>query len=338
VTVDRDSSEVSRSSDETAAPLVVARGLSTRFSVRRGFARAVVHAVADVDLAIRTGETLGLVGESGCGKSTLGRTLLRLVEPSAGQIEFEGANITSLSQRELRPLRRRMQMIFQDPYGSLDPRMTIGAAIAEPLAIHRLAATRAERDARVRELLGKVGLRDELARRYPHELSGGQRQRVGIARALAVAPRFVVCDEPISALDVSIQAQVVNLLADLQAAEHLTYLFISHDLKIVRHTCDRVAVMYLGRIVELADAATMYRAPAHPYTRALLSAVPSVDPAKRRSRVVLGGDVPSPIDPPRGCAFHPRCPVENKPPACFEQRPALRVLASGAHAACHVAE
>jgi oligopeptide transport system ATP-binding protein len=317
--------------------LVVARGVSVRYPVRRGWSSAFVHAVSDVDLEIHSGETLGLVGESGSGKSTFGRALLRLVELHAGDIAFDGTNITKLSARALRPLRRRMQMVFQDPSGALDPRLTIAAAIAEPLAIHRLTATRAERDARIDELLAKVGLRPELARRYPRELSGGQRQRVGIARALAVAPRFIVCDEPISALDVSIQAQIVNLLADLQAAEQLTYLFISHDLKIVRHTCDRVAVMYLGRIVELADAATLYLSPSHPYTKALLSAVPSLDPVKRRDRIVLAGDVPSALDPPRGCAFHPRCPVENKPQACFEQRPLLRVLASGARAACHVA-
>ena len=315
------------------ATLVEAKGLSKRFG-RRG----VVHAVSEVDLAIAAGETLGLVGESGCGKSTLGRTLLRLLDPSAGTIQFDGADITHLSQRALRPLRRAMQIIFQDPYASLNPRMSIGTAIAEPLAIHRLAATAAERDARVHELLGKVGLREDIARRYPHELSGGQRQRVGIARALAVQPRFIVCDEPISALDVSIQAQIVNLLEDLQTAEKLTYLFISHDLKVVQHVCDRVAVMYLGRIVELADAATLYEAPKHPYTKALLSAVPRIDPASKRERIVLQGDVPSPMDPPRGCPFHPRCQVQDKPKACFEQLPQLRVLGNGSRAACHVAE
>jgi oligopeptide/dipeptide ABC transporter ATP-binding protein len=216
--------------------------------------------------------------------------------------------------------------------------MSVGTAIAEPLVIHRLAATAGERDARVRELLGKVGLRPELAARYPHELSGGQRQRVGIARALAVGPRFVVCDEPISALDVSIQAQIVNLLDDLQQAEQLTYLFISHDLRVVQHTCDRVAVMYLGRIVELADAPTLYAAPKHPYTEALLSAVPRTDPSRKRDRIILQGDVPSPMDPPRGCPFHPRCPVKDKPKACFEELPRLRVLANGSRAACHVAD
>ena len=301
--------------------------------------RAMIQAVTEVSLEIVAGETLGLVGESGSGKSTLGRTLLRLTEPSAGSIKFAGTEITALDQRELRSLRKQMQMIFQDPYSSLDPRMTIGDAIAEPLEIHALGATQRDRGVKVRELLVRVGLNDDAVRRYPHELSGGQRQRVGIARALAVSPAFIVCDEPISALDVSIQAQIVNLLQDLQAAEALTYLFISHDLQIVEHLCDRVAVMYLGRIVELAAVAELYRAPRHPYTQALLAARPRIAPRgdARRARVVLPGDVPSPIDPPPGCAFHPRCPVKDKPRACFEERPALRVLANGTRAACHVA-
>jgi oligopeptide transport system ATP-binding protein len=229
-------------------------------------------------------------------------------------------------------------MIFQDPYASLNPRMSVGDAIAEPLAIHRLAQTAAERRRRVEELLERVGLGADAARRYPHEFSGGQRQRIGIARALACRPKFIVCDEPISALDVSIQAQIVNLLEDLQEAERLTYLFISHDLKIVQHICDRVAVMYLGRIVELAEARALYRAPRHPYTRALLSAVPRIDPRSRRERIILTGDVPSPLAPPPGCPFHPRCPVPDKPRACFEERPRLRVLGDGAQVACHVAE
>ena len=299
---------------------------------------ATVKAVSEVDLEIRSGETLGLVGESGCGKSTLGRTILRLLEPTAGQIVFDGKDLTQLPQRSLRPLRREMQMIFQDPYASLNPRMSIGTAIAEPLVIHGLVKSAAERVRRVHELLAKVGLREDAAGRYPHEFSGGQRQRVGIARALACGPKFVVCDEPISALDVSIQAQIVNLLEDLQEAEQLTYLFISHDLKVVQHICDRVAVMYLGRIVELAEAKALYRTPKHPYTQALLSAVPRIDPKSRRERILLTGDVPSPIDPPRGCAFHPRCPVKDKPRACFEELPKLRVLGNGSQAACHVAE
>jgi oligopeptide transport system ATP-binding protein len=230
-----------------------------------------------------------------------------------------------------------MQMIFQDPYASLNPRMTVGDTLSEPLEIHRLATTRRDRDTRVAELLTRVGLRPDAARRYPHEFSGGQRQRIGIARALAVSPRFIVADEPISALDVSIQAQIVNLLQDLQKAERLTYLFISHDLKIVQHICDRVAVMYLGKVVELADSAPLYEAPSHPYSQALLSAVPIPDPARRRQRIILEGDVPSPLNPPSGCAFHPRCPVKDKPKACFEELPTLREVRPGHHVACHVA-
>ncbi len=322
-------------------PLVRARGLSTHFPGPSTWPkkRTTVKALTEVDLEIRTGETLGLVGESGCGKSTLGRTLLRLVEPTAGTIEIDGVDITRIPQTALRPKRRQMQLIFQDPYASLDPRMTIAETVEEPLAIHRLGgADAAARARRVDELLTRVGLRPEVGQRYPHELSGGQRQRVGIARALACEPRFVVCDEPISALDVSIQAQIVNLLEDLQTSEHLTYLFISHDLKVVQHISDRVAVMYLGRIVELAEAEALYATPKHPYTQALLSAVPRIDAERRRDRIILTGDVPSPIDPPRGCAFHPRCPVADKPVACSTELPRLRVLGNGSRAACHVAE
>ena len=320
--------------------LVSITGLSKHYT-KRAWPKppVVVQAVTEVALDIAEGETVGLVGESGCGKSTLGRTLLRLVEPTAGTITFAGEDITHRSQAGLRPLRKQMQMIFQDPYASLDPRMTIGAAIAEPLVIHDLG-DKAQRTANVQELLAKVGLPGDAARKYPHEMSGGQRQRVGIARALAVGPRFIVCDEPISALDVSIQAQIVNLLQDLQRAAALTYLFISHDLKIVEHICDRVAVMYLGRIVELAAAPMLYAQPKHPYTTALLSAVPRItaDPERKRERVILEGDVPSAIDPPAGCAFHPRCPVKDKPKACFTEIPQLRVLGNGSRAACHVAE
>jgi len=308
--------------------------LSKHFPSTKGSVRAVT----EVSLEVFRGETLGLVGESGCGKSTLGRTVLRLLEPTAGTIRFGDTDITALTQRELRPRRRLMQMIFQDPYASLNPRMSIGAAIAEPLEIHGLGKTSTERMTRVQELLTKVGLRADAATRYPHEFSGGQRQRIGIARALACQPQFIVCDEPISALDVSIQAQIVNLLEDLQVAENLTYLFISHDLKIVQHICDRVAVMYLGRIVELAQAKTLYREPKHPYTQALLSAVPRIDPSARRDRIILQGDVPSPLAPPSGCPFHPRCPVKDKPTACFSELPKLRVLANGSQTACHVAE
>ena len=313
--------------------------LTMHFPTRNAWGKkSVVQAVTEVDLEIAEGETLGLVGESGCGKSTLGRTILRLLEPTSGRIEVLGRDITKLSRRTLRPLRREMQMIFQDPYASLNPRMSIGEAIAEPLEIHALVPNSVERKKRVEELLARVGLRSDAAARYPHEFSGGQRQRIGIARALACGPKLLVCDEPISALDVSIQAQIVNLMQDLQEADKLTYLFISHDLKIVQHICDRVAVMYLGRIVELADAKTLYRDPKHPYTQALLSAVPRIDPAARRGRIILQGDVPSPISPPAGCPFHPRCPVQNKPKECFEQLPKLRVLKNGAQAACHVAE
>ncbi len=316
----------------TSAPLTqrVMQSISRR--------KATVKAVDGVTFDIMPGETLGLVGESGCGKSTLGRTLLRLLDPTSGRIEFDGRDMTHLSQGQLRPLRRGMQIIFQDPYASLNPRMTVGATVAEPIDIFSLATNTADRDQKVAELLTKVGLSEDAAGRYPHEFSGGQRQRIGIARALAVKPKFIVCDEPISALDVSIQAQIVNLLLDLQEAEDLTYLFISHDLQVVRHICDRVAVMYLGKVVELADVDSLYRAPQHPYTQALLSAVPVANPAAKRDRVILSGDVPSPIDPPTGCAFHPRCQIANKPQACFQTVPKLRKLGVAHQTACHVAE
>lgn len=297
---------------------------------------AAVKAVDGVSLDIRPGETLGLVGESGCGKSTLGRTILRLLDPSEGTIHFRGKDITSLSQSELRPLRREMQIIFQDPYASLNPRMTIGTIISEPLEIFGLVKGQSEKRKRVSDLLDKVGLPSDAADRYAHEFSGGQRQRVGIARALAVEPKFIVCDEPISALDVSIQAQIVNLLQDLQKSENLTYLFISHDLKIVQHICDRVAVMYLGKVVELADAEELYKNPRHPYTKALLSAVPQVNPTIKRERIILSGDVPSPLAPPAGCSFHPRCQAVNKPSTCFQDPPKLRKLEGGCHVACHL--
>jgi len=299
---------------------------------------ATVKAVDGVSFEIMPGETLGLVGESGCGKSTLGRTLLRLIDPTSGQIEFEGKDLSTLSQSQLRPLRRNMQIIFQDPYASLNPRMTVGATIAEPLEIFQLTKNTTDKGARVAELLRTVGLPQDAHSRYPHEFSGGQRQRIGIARALAAKPKFIVCDEPVSALDVSIQAQIVNLLQDLQQGSELTYLFISHDLQVVRHICDRVAVMYLGKVVEIADVHSLYSSPQHPYTKALLSAVPLPDPSVKRERVLLTGDVPSPIDPPTGCAFHPRCQVTNKPAACFQQVPKLRKLRVAHQAACHVAE
>ncbi|MCA9606557.1 MAG: ATP-binding cassette domain-containing protein, partial [Myxococcales bacterium] len=282
-------------------------------------------------------ETLGLVGESGCGKSTLGRVVLRLLDPTDGRIEFEGKDITDLDAASLRPMRRRMQIIFQDPYSSLNPRMTVRAIVGEAMRIHELVKDDDEETDRVAELLRKVGLRPEHANRYPHEFSGGQRQRIGIARALAVQPRFIVCDEPISALDVSIQAQIVNLLGELQDELGLSYLFIAHDLKVVELVSRRVAVMYLGRVVELASSADLYGAPRHPYTKALLSAVPVPDPTRERKRIVLEGDVPSPLDPPSGCHFHPRCPIAEKG-LCDQKDPVLRELAPGHQVACHLAE
>ena len=283
----------------------------------------VVRAVDGVSFTIRRGETLGLVGESGCGKTTTGRCILQLERPTSGSIRFEGQELTTLGLDALRPVRRRMQVIFQDPYSSLNPRMTVGQIVEEPLSVHRLVPDGAARAARARTLLDQVGLLPQHALRYPHELSGGQRQRVGIARALAMEPSLIICDEPVSALDVSIQAQIINLLDDLRCDLGLTYLFVAHDLSVVRHISDRVAVMYLGRVVEIADRQALYESPLHPYTRALLSAVPIPDPAveARRERVVLGGEVPSPLRPPPGCAFHPRCPKvmtrcrEEAPPA-----------------------
>lgn len=319
-------------------PLLETRDLRVWYDVRRGLfgARGTVKAVDGVSLRVAPGETLGLVGESGCGKSTLGRAVLRLLEPTAGQVLFEGQDITTLSQRRLRPLRRRMQMIFQDPYASLNPRMRVKDIIGEALDIHGLVKSQSERDARVAQLLERVGLRPDQATRYPHEFSGGQRQRVGIARALAVEPRFVVCDEPVSALDVSIQAQIVNLLRDLQDEFGLAYLFVAHDLKVVEYVSKRVAVMYLGRVVELASSASLYGNPRHPYTRALLSAVPMPDPEKKRVRLVLQGDVPSPLDPPKGCTFHPRCALAEQG-LCNVEAPTLREVAPGHSVACHLA-
>jgi peptide/nickel transport system ATP-binding protein len=316
--------------------LVELRGLKKHYPVRGGLLggdKRVVKAVDGVDLDIAASETLGLVGESGCGKSTLGRTLLRLIEPTAGTVHFDGQEVTALSDAELRPLRKKMQIIFQDPFASLNPRMTVGKIVAEGLIIHGLKAG-AALDERVDELLELVGLRPEAKRRYPHEFSGGQRQRVGIARALATEPTFIVCDEPISALDVSIQAQVVNLLQDLQHRLGLTYLFIAHDLTVVRHISTRVAVMYLGEIVELATAEALYADPKHPYTKALLSAVPVPDPERQHERIVLEGEVPSPLNPPSGCKFHPRCPVAID--RCKVEAPALVTLGAR-QVACHLA-
>jgi len=324
------------------ALLVDVRDLVKHFPIGRTFlgfgpSRGAVRAVDGVSFSIAAGETLGLVGESGCGKSTTGRAILRLVEPDAGTVRVHDIDVLSLKPRELRQARRRMQIVFQDPYGSLNPRMTVRQALAEPLIIHRLG-TRKEREARIGALLVEVGLDPSHAGAYPHELSGGQRQRVGIARALALAPEFLVLDEPVSALDVSVQAQVLNLLSDLKEHRQLTFLFIAHDLAVVRHIADRVAVMYLGRIVELGPARVLYERPRHPYTTALLSAVPVPDPAVRRSRLVLSGDLPSPSSPPAGCPFHTRCPHPQKNERCRTERPALREITPGQLAACHYAE
>jgi len=331
---------------DSGSPLIQVENLQVFFPITAGlFQRRVgeVRAVDDITFEIRKGETLGLVGESGCGKSTTGRALIRLREATGGSVRFDGTDLTQLSTRELRRLRRRMQIIFQDPYSSLNPRMTVGSIISEPIETHHLAATKQAKMQRVRELLALVGLNPNYTNRYPHEFSGGQRQRIGIARALAVEPEFIVCDEPISALDVSIQAQVLNLLIELREQFGLTYLFIAHDLSVVRHISDRVGVMYLGKLVELGPPTAIYETPGHPYTRALLSAVPIPDPKaeRRRKRVILTGDVPSPANPPSGCRFHTRCWLYEKlgrPENCRTDDPELRVVATDHRAACHYAE
>ncbi len=327
-------------SDEPACQtLLQVRGLRKEFVVRRGAwrtARGSVRALDGVDLDVRRGECVGLVGESGCGKTTLGRAVLRLIEPDGGSVVFDGIDVLALRGAELRAFRRRAQIIFQDPLGSLNPRMTAGQAVAEGITLHGLRSGREAIRGRVRELLDLVGLPPGSERRYPHEFSGGQRQRVGIARALSVEPCFIVCDEPVSALDVSVRAQIVNLLRDLQRELGLAYLFIAHDLAVVRHLCDSVAVMYLGRIVERAEADALFATPSHPYTVALLSAIPVPDPAVRGKRLVLEGDVPSPLEPPPGCPFHPRCPLAEG--VCREERPELREVAPGHLSACHRVE
>lgn len=321
--------------------LVDVRDLEVHFPVRQGMVfrgqSAVVRAVDGVSFSIVRGRMLGLVGESGCGKSTTGRALLQLLRPTNGQVIFEGVDLTTLRGEALRQARRKMQMVFQDPYASLNPRMTVGEIVGEPLEIHGLYRGAAKQE-RIRDLLVMVGLAPQFVNRYPHEFSGGQRQRIGIARALAVQPAFIVCDEPISALDVSIQAQVINLLMDLQEQLGLTYLLIAHDLSVIRHVCDDVAVMYLGKIVEMASREALYDEPRHPYTRALLSAVPIPDPVveEKRERIILTGDVPSPVNPPSGCRFRTRCWMAQE--RCRVEEPAFREVASGHWVACHFAE
>jgi len=322
-------------------PLVEVRNLVKHFPVRGGALQrtvALVQAVDDVDLEIRRGETLGLVGESGCGKTTVGRLILRLIDPTSGSIHFDGTDITKLSGARLKPFRRRMQIIFQDPYASLDPRVPIGDSIGDGLRVHGIGSPKEQRD-KVRRIMDLVGLQPFHARRFPHEFSGGQRQRIGIARALVLEPDLVVCDEPVSALDVSIQAQVLNLLKSLQRELGLTYLFIAHNMGVVEHISDRVAVMYLGRVEELADRRDLFTDAQHPYTQALLSAIPIPDPELRRKRVILRGDVPSPVRPPTGCRFHPRCPLREQlgnPDLCATDQPELIPMGGSDHAvACH---
>jgi oligopeptide transport system ATP-binding protein len=325
---------------ERIVNLLEVKNLKVHFPVKHGLfsrVKAYVKAVDDVSFTIQPGETLGLVGESGCGKTTLGRAIVKLVEPTAGSILFEGEDIAQLSGSELRKRRRGFQMIFQDPYGSLNPRMTVGQIIGEAIDIHKLAESTVARQKRITDLLKAVGLDSSHAQRYPHEFSGGQRQRIGIARALAVEPKLIVCDEPVSALDVSVQAQIINLLQDLQQKMGIAYLFIAHDLAVVEHISQRVMVMYLGKLVELADARAIIGAPKHPYTQALISAVPVVDPESKRKRIVLPGDVPSPINPPKGCPFHPRCPIAEMP-RCEAEIPPLREVTPGHWAACHFAK
>ncbi|MFO1274330.1 MAG: oligopeptide/dipeptide ABC transporter ATP-binding protein [Rubrivivax sp.] len=320
------------------APLLEVKNLVKHFPIRGGILKREVgrvHAVDGVSFTLAAGETLGVVGESGCGKSTTGRCVLRLIEPTSGEVTFQGRSVTGATKDELRALARDMQIVFQDPFASLNPRMTVSAIVGEALVIHKLAANAKEREDRVVQLLETVGLGADHLRRFPHEFSGGQRQRIGIARALAVSPKLLVCDEAVSALDVSIQAQVINLLEDLRERFALTYVFIAHDLSVVEHISHRVAVMYLGRIVEIAPARQLYTNPLHPYTEALLAAVPIPDPAIKRRRVPLQGDVPSPIHPPAGCHFHTRCPIAKKG-LCDREAPPLKTATEGHAVACHL--
>ncbi|MCS1351800.1 ABC transporter ATP-binding protein [Mechercharimyces sp. CAU 1602] len=320
-----------------SATLLQVRNLKKSFPIRGGiWGKKVgeVKAVEDVSFNVRSGETLGLVGESGCGKSTTGRALMRLIEPTSGEIEFDGISLMGLNTEEMRKQRRNLQMVFQDPFASLNPRKKIKSILEEPMKVHGLGANQLERQERVRELLEVVGLKGDYANRYPHQFSGGQRQRVGIARALSVHPKLIVADEPVSALDVSVQSQVLNLMEDLQEKYALTYLFIAHDLSVVHHIADRVGVMYLGRLVELADRDELYDHPQHPYTQALLSAVPIPNPEAKSERIILQGDVPSPADPPNGCAFHPRCPHVME--VCRTTRPEFKDHGNGHFAACHL--
>lgn len=318
-------------------PILEIKGLKKHFPIKTGFFNKVtghVRAVDGVDFKVMPGETLGIVGESGCGKSTTGRTILRLLNPSAGEVLFNGKDLAKLSKEEMRQMRKDIQMVFQDPYASLNPRKTIRQILLEPLKVHGIGASREERMKRVEEIIEVVGLRKEHLDRHPHDFSGGQRQRIGIARALILKPKVIIADEPVSALDVSIQSQVLNLLKDLKKEFNLTLIFISHDLSVVRHLCDRIAVMYLGRVVEIADKKQLFNNPSHPYTRALLSAVPIANPKAKRERVILKGDLPSPANPPSGCTFHPRCPVANE--SCKTKIPILQDIDSGHQVSCHL--